>query len=267
MANIGRTFRNGIEWKNLHILKNPYKTKWFADPFILDVTDEKIIFLVEEFDSGVNRGRIAKIAANRQTQTIEDCKIILDLPTHLSFPAIYREDNNIFVHPENSASGKSTMYRYDVENDKFVDPIVVSELPLVDAIIRIEAGVYKMYATQIPDAGGKKLIVLESDKLTGSYKQILTIEFDRREARMAGAFVETSEGIFRPAQDCNRDYGEAILFYKGKDVVYRQKPGNWKYEGLHTFNKKNGFFVIDLKVYNYPFIHQSLKVVKGLINK
>ena len=66
-------FRNGIEWKNLHILKNPYKTKWFADPFILDVTDEKIIFLVEEFDSGVNRGRIAKLL---QTDKLKQLKIV-----------------------------------------------------------------------------------------------------------------------------------------------------------------------------------------------
>ena len=35
------------EW-NFHIIKAP-KDRWFADPFILDVTDTVIIVLVEEF--------------------------------------------------------------------------------------------------------------------------------------------------------------------------------------------------------------------------
>ena len=30
-------------------VKSPYKDRWFADPFILDVTSDEIILLVEEF--------------------------------------------------------------------------------------------------------------------------------------------------------------------------------------------------------------------------
>lgn len=258
---------DGIDWGNLHILKNNYKTKWFADPFILDSTDDTITLLVEEFDSNVKRGRIARIVANRKTQTIEDCSIILDLPTHLSFPAIYNESGIIYVHPENSASGKSTMYRYDRKSDKLVEPIVVADLPLVDAVIRKKNGKYTMYATSIPDAGGKHLIVLESDKLTGPYKEIGIKMFERREARMAGAFIESKKGLIRPAQDCNRDYGEAVLFYKGDAVIYRQKPGSWMYEGLHTFNSNGSFYIVDLKKYNHPFVHQALKAIKGIYKK
>lgn len=254
----------GIDWKKLYFIKNPYKTKWFADPFVFEITNEKIVFFVEEFDSKINRGRIAKISVNRNNQIIEDCKILLDLPSHLSFPVIYKEDSDIYVHPENSASGKSTMYRYDTEKDMLVDPIVVSNLPLVDPIIKKEDKKYKMYATKLPDAGDKELIVLESNHFTGPYEIVDTILFDRREARMAGAFIETTKGYIRPAQDCNRDYGEAVLFYVGKDVIYRQCSNKLKYEGLHTFNVMGDFFVIDVKKYDYPLIHRILKRIRHL---
>ena len=257
--------QHGIQWNKLHFIKNPYKDKWFADPFILQVSDSHIIFLVEEFDSNVQRGRIAKLVVNRVNDTIEDCKILLDLSTHLSFPVIYHDDNCIYIHPENSESGKSTMYLYDLDTDRVLDSVVVSELPLVDAIIRKDGATYKMYATKVPDAGGTCLLVLESDKLTGPFVHVETVSYDRREARMAGAFIESKYGTIRPAQDCNRDYGEAVLFYKGKDVLYRQKPGEWRYEGLHTFNVKDGFFVIDLKIYDHPLMHQLLKTAKSLL--
>lgn len=42
---------------------------------------------------------------NKKDNEIKECSIILDLPTHLSFPVIYNVDGEIYVHPENSASG------------------------------------------------------------------------------------------------------------------------------------------------------------------
>lgn len=108
-----RIVTEGLKGIKLHIVSNPYKNKWFADPFILEEDDENIQFLVEEFDYYVRRGRIARIMVDKKDNKIIECSIILDLPTHLSFPAIYRVDGEVFVHPENSASGSSYIYRYD----------------------------------------------------------------------------------------------------------------------------------------------------------
>ena len=73
---------NRVKW----ISNGIYKNKWFADPFILDFDDKKITLLVEEFDYSIHRGRIARLVIDRNSWTITDCKIILDLGTHLSFP-------------------------------------------------------------------------------------------------------------------------------------------------------------------------------------
>ena len=251
----------GFDWKALHIIKNPYKTKWFADPFILKSDPYTIELLVEEFDSSIKRGRIARIVIDRKTDTIIDCTILLDKQTHLSFPVIYWIDGKVIIHPENSASGKSYMYEYDIKSQQLINPIVIADVPLVDSIIRKENDVYRLYATRTPDTCGRLLDMYESKEFTGPYCKVEEIDYYKKEARMAGAFIETTSGCIRPAQDCNFNYGEAVVFYKGKEVISVLRPSSIKYEGIHTFNKKDDLFVIDLKKYKYSVLHFILKKI------
>lgn len=246
---------NGVDWTELKYIRNPYKKKWFADPFILDENSENIQLLVEEFDSDINKGRIARITISKENYTIVDCTIILELDTHLSFPVIYRIADDVYVHPENSASGKSTIYRYDEQQDKLVEPVVLVNEPLVDAAIVRKEGAYFMYSTLLSQNSGPELHVFQSQSLTQPFIKCDVLDFGKRTARMAGALLETSQGLIRPAQDCTHDYGEAVLFYSGMDLVGEIRPvSNGKYAGTHTFNILNDTFVVDLKRYKYYYI-------------
>ena len=254
----------GFDMDDLRLVKNPYKKKWFADPFILSENEQSIQVLVEEFDTDIHRGRIARLSVEKPEYKITECSIILELDTHLSFPAIYRFNGNIYVHPENSASGKSLIYKYDQELDKLVDPIVLVEKPLTDAIINIEGNHYKMYSTLIPDNGGPLLHVFKSESLIKPFEEIGTIDFGDKTARMAGAYIDAEKGLVRPSQDCTHDYGEAVLFYVGKNIVGEIRPKKYgKYEGIHTFNTLGNTFVVDLKKYRYAYLRNFLKRVLG----
>jgi hypothetical protein len=254
------------EMGKLHIIKNPYKTKWFADPFILNVHSQKVCLLVEEFDSNVKRGRIAKITIDRLTDTIVDCKIVLDTQTHLSFPVIYTINDKIYVHPENSASGNSYIYEYDKTTESLVHPALLVNEPLVDPVIVQDNGRYIMCATRVPDTCGRFLEMYESADFFGPYERIRSIDYKRKEARMAGNFIKTSWGLIRPAQDCNHNYGEAVLFYKNLSKISEIRPHMCKYEGVHTFNKVDNFYVVDLKKYAFPLIHRVLKRINRLMS-
>lgn len=256
--------RRGVDFERVRIVSNPYRKKWFADPFILSEDDRSIQLLVEEFDSDVKRGRIARLEISKADYEIKECAIILEADTHLSFPAIYRLDSEVFVHPENSASGKSIIYRYDVSADKLVEPKVLVEKPLVDAVIQQQGGKYIMYATPLEGRGGPLLHTFRSDSLLGPYEEAAAIDFGRKTARMAGAMIVTPEGPIRPAQDCTRDYGEAVLFYKDKDIIGEIRPAKYgRYAGVHTFNSLSGSFVIDLKKYKYALVRNAFKRILG----
>lgn len=259
-----RIVTEGLKGIKLHIVSNPYKNKWFADPFILEEDDENIQFLVEEFDYSVRRGRIARIMVDKKDNKIIECSIILDLPTHLSFPAIYRVDGEVFVHPENSASGSSYIYRYDKAADKLVEPKLMVNEPIADAIILNDGDNYRMYATRVPDTNGCTLHEYVSNSLFGSYNHVGEDSFDKNTARMAGMFLTLADGqIIRPAQDCFGDYGKAVIMYNGHVELCRLSPISYKHAGIHTFNTLGQTFVIDIKKYDFPLLYKLIRAIKG----
>jgi hypothetical protein len=95
-------------------VKHHYKDSWFADPFILDVTDTDIIVLVEEWYKPIRRGRISKLIIDRNTFVLKDLQVVLQLDTHLSFPVIERREDGVYIYPENGESGNLSIYRYNV---------------------------------------------------------------------------------------------------------------------------------------------------------
>lgn len=254
---------DGLKGVKLHVVRNPYKNKWFADPFILEENENSIQFLVEEFDFSVGRGRIARLKVCKKSNKIIDCSIILDLPTHLSFPVIYRVDDEIYVHPENSASGASYIYQYDRSADRLVNPQIMVDEPVTDAIIREDGEMYRMYATRIPDTNGCTLHEYVSKSLLGPYRHVGENLFDKNTARMAGMFLTNAYGqIIRPAQNCFGGYGKAVIMYEGHKTLGRLTPTSYKYAGIHTFNTFEGTFVIDLKKYDYPLIYKLSRILK-----
>lgn len=255
---------DGLRADNFFIVKNPYKNKWFADPFIYNDTPEQLDIFVEEFDYSIGRGRIGHVVISKKSHKIEQLTILLEKNTHLSFPVIYRRNGKVYVHPENSASGKSFMYRYDNKLDKLVEPIEVLAEPVTDAIIVGEEGHFVMYATKVPVPNGKELFVYQSDCFFGPYKYKGSKVLDKAYARMGGMFVKMSDGqLIRPAQDCDGgDYGKAVLFMADDKVISSLTPPMTKYAGLHTFNTLGETFILDLKHYDFPWLYRLKTCLK-----
>ena len=255
----------GLDFTSIHIVKNPYKKKWFADPYILINTNDFLTLLVEEFDSEIKRGRIAQILIDKNRDEIVSCDIILDLPTHLSFPAIYRVGKRVIVHPENSASGASYMYIYDEKEKSLINPVKVIDEPVTDAVIIKIDNVYRMYATRLPDPNGKILKSYVSANLMGPYVPCSEERYQHCQARMAGLFIENNKNIIRPAQDCDGSYGKAVVFYDGYSILGEIRSNSIKYAGIHTFNTLGKIGVIDLKRYDYPLFVMFKDLIKRFL--
>ena len=258
------------EW-SFHIVKTP-KNKWYADPFILDVTAANIIVLVEEFTYSVNRGRLAKLIIDKKTYKIKSEKIILDLSTHLSFPAILRIGDSVYIYPENSASGKSTLYRFNPKDDGLVVVNTLSDLPLTDAIITEMGGHYYMFATKIPTQNSNELTIYESNEKIGSYHPIQAICLSDNTARSAGDIFVDDNRIIRPAQNCNGGYGVGLVFQEVtkdseghiaiKELLRKLPYAN--YIGMHTYNQYKDYVIVDLHARRHPVLHKLLLTIKRI---
>ena len=99
----------------IHWVKHHCRESWFADPFILSITEDYVYILVEEFIYSLNRGRISRLKVNRHNWKLERIDPIIEQKTHMSFPAYYWENGEVYIYPENTLTGKLTLFEYDEE--------------------------------------------------------------------------------------------------------------------------------------------------------
>lgn len=262
-------------------IKNPPKDKWYADPFLFEVTDSCFILFVEEFRYDHPVGRLAKLVVDRKSMKIVDEKILLDLPTHLSFPIYYREGEDVFIYPENSKSGALNLYKYDKIQERFVFQSCLIKEPLVDAVHFAGRGEHYIFATDARNEAGNnnELKIYRSDRIDGEYSSCQTVLFDTKVARNGGGVVSIGDDHYRVAQDCTKSYGYSMEFQK----IVMDEDGNFSFEtvskvspcglqyGTHTFNVCGEWAVVDVNTAVYPLIRHIYfgfsKCVKSLLGK
>lgn len=257
-------------------LKHPYKNRWFADPFILDVSENEIIVLVEEWYDPINRGRISKLVIDRHSYELKDLKVMIDEGFHMSFPAITRKPDGIYIQPESSVERNLVEYRYNIESDNFEKLSVISDLPLTDSVRTILFGNDLLFSTKLPDANGKELGIYSWDEASQQYQIRDYYHFEENISRMAGNFFKYKDKIYRPAQVCIKWYGDAVSL---QEVSYDNK--NWNFKeirriysphrdfdlGFHTFNVYNGVIVVDAVGYRKVKLCRFIRNLKKKIRR
>ena len=256
---------------------NPFHDRWFADPFVLSVDGDEVTLLVEDYRYKDGKGRISRIIVDMERNSIVSCKTILD-GGHYSFPAIMRYEGKVYFYPEQSRQGKLELFEYcpKTETCEYVETI--SDEPLTDAII------YKgvVFSTRLPEPNGKTLkmfkwpsavqefkhetrnsalgsaafeVVTEKELETRNSK-LETFSFSECIARNAGGFCEGGGKVYRPAQECNRWYGNALsiqLYKNGEFKEVRRIPR------MHTLNSYQGVTVVDRKIFPFKWVYRLLR--------
>lgn len=252
-------------------LQHGYKDRWFADPFILDVTDSEIQVLVEEYRYETKKGRIALLVVDKRTYRLKSLDIVLEAETHLSFPAIWREKGKVFVYPENWQSGSLSIYEL---KDGRCDPDtkrMLCEEAMADAIMTERFGKRMLFS------------VCDNDKLKiynyVDEKQFFALSivkrFKKATARNGGDFFEYQGEIFRPAQVCVDHYGEALeiqkVIYVGPGnfclIPYKtiHSPHSTLRSGLHTLNSFKDVVVIDVHGWKHRWIVSIIHLIRRIL--
>lgn len=255
-------------------LKHTYKDRWFADPFILDVTNKEILVLVEEWYDPINRGRISKLIIDKQTYELKDILVLLELESHLSFPAIRRAQDGIYIYPENSVTGKLTEYKYIPEKEKLEVSSVIANEALTDAIQTDIFGERFLFSTRLPDANGKDLYIYQYSEKTKTFKEVSQYHYNENLSRSAGDFFKYGEKIYRPSQVCIKSYGDAVSIqevnysngqYSEKEIKRIYSPHPDLDLGFHTFNTYKGVIVVDGVGYRRAKLCRIIRSLKHLI--
>lgn len=266
-----KEFFRFINWVKL----GNYKEGWFADPFILSVSDQVIEVLVEEYLYKTQLGRISLLTIDRKTFKLISLDVVLQLSTHLSFPNYYVENDILYVYPENYQSGGVTIYEYDAHNKQLVNGKRIINFPLVDTqIVKMDNTYYAFGVenTTCTSNDCKVLKIFKSDKLCGEYEYCGALENSLCNERGAGMIFKDGKNYIRPAQCCEGDYGKYVIFYKMtfnkaefvEENVFELKPIRNMYmgRGLHTFNQLDNLTVIDGRECRYKFAGLIKRLLK-----
>jgi len=278
---IGFSERKPIKELNFHDIRWVHRIKgeWCADPFILDYDENTITVLVEYVIDPNPNGKIAKFVIDRKTFCIINKKIILDLPTHLSFPAILRIGNDIYIYPENSASGELNLYKLNSDATSCEYTCTLVKAPLTDAIIFHKDDGFYMTATEEPESNGNKFKFYESDNIFGPYQFIREFIMNDNTARNGGYTLTNENGIlYKISQENNSPiYGHGMVFYSINSSfqftkIKQIKPGG-RFIGIHTMNPYKDIIAWDGKKYNFfivatvvVFIANRIKQLKNYIH-
>ena len=245
-------------------MQHSFKDSWFADPFVLDVTQTHIFLLVEDFYYPIGRGRISLLKVNKKNSTCEERIPLLTLNTHLSFPAILRKGTDVYVYPESGESGQLKLYKY--EDYQLKEVLTLAELSLSDAVFTDLYGANYCFTTRpsIPEEETRVQYVYKLDENFSFRNQVFQYCFADKIARNAGDFFRLGSFIYRPVQDCSINYGGGVIV----QAVEQDKAGEFKFTevrrlntshknlrlGVHTLNSYKGITVIDAHGYCYPIL-------------
>lgn len=270
---IQNSFESILKGDNLQIkwIKHNYKDRWFADPFVLEVNDTEIHLLVEEFYKPIQRGRISRLIIDKETNDLKKLDVVLELPSHLSFPAIKRVDNKVYIYPENGESGALNLYEYNTESNTCKKVGSILNEPVADAIVTNIDSNELLFCTKQPNPNGNKLDIYKNEE--GKFVPIAEHIFEENVARMAGDFFKCNGKLYRPAQECNVQYGHAVTI---QEVILNNDKFDFKevrrmYSvhpklniGMHTFNSYKGIIVTDALGFENMWFRNILKFFKLL---
>lgn len=249
-----------VDW-----IVNPFRDRWFADPFVLDVTEDYVYVLAEEYEFKTRKGRIAKLSVNRRTLRIDDFVIVLELPTHLSFPNILRKDGHVYVYPESCYSGKLDLYEYDPDQEKLVFVQTICDDAVWDSSMVELPGSSLLFAAKQDDY---HLDVYAWDADKSRYVFSRSVISQDKSSRMAGQPFQHDGKLYIPTQYCERVYGGGVVIKEVvsdggtlsfKTVNRLESPHPKRKAKMHTWNGYKGVVIIDVGGFDYPWFGDTMR--------
>jgi len=259
-----------IKW-----MQHSYRDRFFADPFILNITNDEIKVVVEDFEYQNWKGSIALLSIDRKTFELKSRKIILELDTHLSFPFIFRRNKNeLFIIPENSANGSLAAYQFETTSETVKKVSILTDMPVIDPVIHHANGHYYLFGSLRDRKENANLYAWKSSDPLKGYSLLSEhpVKTDISSARRAGGFFTTDDELYSATQYCKNRYGEALNICKctisptgelSEDIVSTLKAHPRFPYGIHTLNIHQGLCVVD----GLKFLFNPVGKIRGMVRK
>ncbi len=215
-----------------------------ADPFVIE-SDGKRRILYESYDRRDRKAAIRSVEFGHK-DTIADDKLAIDRDSHLSYPFVFELDGERWCIPENSAEPGVRAYRLDTGGMPSGEPVLMlPEIRACDATLLRHDGRLWLFCTRADKGPNEALYLYSAPSLTGPWEAHVAnpVKIDVGSARPAGALFYHEGELYRPGQDCIKNYGAAIVIHRvsrltrthfDEEPVARIEPAAPYPRGVHT---------------------------------
>jgi hypothetical protein len=232
-----------------------------ADPFVFEDGDDTYVFFEEE-DLATSKAHISYIRLDELARPLTEPAKALVAPYHLSYPFVFRHEGDVFMIPESSANATVELHRASPFPSTWIlDRVLLDGIRALDPTLHVEGERLWLFVTLTEEgaAPNDELHLYSSTTLHGPWEPhpANPVVSDARSARPAGRLFRHGPTLVRPAQDCSRRYGFAIVFNR-VDVItetrYAETPvgriePSWypNIVATHTYNFGSRVEVLDGK--------------------
>jgi hypothetical protein len=254
---------------DVHWLKTPRRSEYFADPFGAWRGD-RLTILYEHFSYRSNRGTIAAIecAQNAGPQNVAGQNVSVAVrigpqpAVHLSYPYLFEAGNRLLCVPESYEAAEVGLYELERFPDRWIKVANLLEASLVvDATLFEHEGRWWLAGSEPTHKGAScELNLWYATTPSGPWHPHAgnPVKIDVRSARPGGTPFYADGVLYRPAQDCTKTYGDRIIINRVVTLTttaFREVPAatvepdpDGPYPaGLHTLSGAGNSTLIDAK--------------------
>lgn len=242
------------------IIPNTWRT-WAADPFVIE-NDGIIYIFAELFDYIERKGSIGYTSLRNGKWT--KWNTVLKEPFHLSYPNIFRLNDDIYMVPESSEGCTLNLYKATEFPEKWkLEKIIEQDVKWVDTTFFKQNGELYAITTDISNEERHRDYLLGFDKKFNLILKKEIKELHTEYSREAGNLFEIEGKWIRVSQKCESHYGEALIFSEFYSIELSKKglqnqflhlyPDDittikkHKWTGVHTYNSLKNYEVIDVE--------------------
>lgn len=261
-----KTFNQDVKWLPLDS-----RTNFYADPFPLRSDSGELSIIFEDFSIDENYGNISLMQLNNNLEPVKQ-KILIDSKSHMSFPFIFRESEKLYIFPESVKKGNVSCYEFDPLKQQLTYVRDIINMPLYDPAILKWKEKYWLFGSVFENRRVYKLHVFHSENLLGPYvpHQGNPVRSGLDGTRAAGSFIVVDDVIYRPSQNCAREYGESITINRIVTLdessfseesymtinIDKKNLNEHNIHTIHTFNYTDGLIIVDGQRWTFSLSEQ-----------
>jgi hypothetical protein len=238
----------------------PPKDRFWADPHVIQRDDKYFIF-VEEYLYKNGKGHISVIEMDLQGN-YKNPVPVLETDYHLSYPFVFEHDHQYYMVPESAHNHSIDLYECVEFPTRWKFKMSLMEnVRAVDTTLFFHSGKWWLFTGITENVGASPEVELflfySEDLFTTEWKShpLNPVISDVTSARPAGKLFTRDGKIYRPSQNCSKNYGYGFNIneilcltetdYLEKKWVAVEPKWDRQLMAAHTYTCADGFVIID----------------------